>query len=164
MQDCMQDIKRENASNVTSEAEEDVENDIGRTTALSVPLAAIRFVTRLATGIFSRAQKNIDPVHLQSSSEIECPSPVNVCESSSRECVAIDGDNSGSKSCKNEEAFLPEGSDVEASETLCSLKNENAPASCNDDACSLKHFDMVTDPSDHYFIGANGQVLSLPCF
>lgn len=157
LEDSREDIKRENASNVTSEAEEDVENDIGRTTALSVPLAAIRFVTRLATGIFSRAQKNIDPVHLQSSSEIECPSPVNVCESSSRECVAIDGDNSGSKSCKNEEAFLPEGSDVEASETLCSLKNENAPASCNDDACSLKHFDMVTDPSDHYFIGANGQ-------
>ncbi|WJX21529.1 putative ubiquitin-conjugating enzyme E2 23 [Trifolium repens] len=93
--------------------------DFGRTTALSVPLAALRFVTRLASGIFSRGQNNLDPVHTQSNDEIVCPSPVNVCESSSQECIA--------------------------------------PASCDNDACSLKHFDMVTDPSDHYYIGASGQ-------
>jgi ubiquitin-conjugating enzyme E2 O len=98
--------------------------DFGRTTALSVPLAALRFVTRLASGIFSRGQNNLDPVHTQSNDEIVCPSPVNVCESSSQECIA--------------------------------------PASCDNDACSLKHFDMVTDPSDHYYIGASGQVLLLP--
>jgi ubiquitin-conjugating enzyme E2 O len=159
----MQDVNRENSSDVTSEAEENGEEEFGRTTALSVPLAALRFVTRLASGIFSRGQKNLDPVHTQSNDEIVCPSPVNVCESSSQECVAIDGDNSGSKTCKNEEAIISEGSEnVEVAEALCSLKNGDAPASSDNDACSLKHFDMVTDPSDHYYIGASGQVLLLP--
>ena len=155
-----EDVNRENSSNVTSEAEENGEKDFSRTTSLSVPLAAIRFVTRIAAGIFSRGQKNLDPVHVQSNGEIVHPSPVNVCESSSQACIAIDGENSGSKSCINGESVIPEGSgNVEASQpkTLYSLKNEDAPASCDDDACSLKHFDMVTDPSDHYYIGANGQ-------
>jgi hypothetical protein len=68
-----------------------------------------------------------------------------------------------SKTCKNEEAIISEGSEnVEVAEALCSLKNGDAPASCDNDACSLKHFDMVTDPSDHYYIGASGQVLLLP--
>lgn len=171
----MQDVNRENSSNVTYEAEENGEKGSGRAAALSVPLAAIRFVTRLASGIFSRGQKNLDPVHVQSNGEIESSSPVQICESSSQESIAIDGDNLGSKSiaidgdnlssksCKNEESVTPECSEnMEASEALCSLKNEEAPASCDNDACSLKHFDMVTDPSDHYYIGANGQVLLLP--
>jgi ubiquitin-conjugating enzyme E2 O len=155
----MQVVNRENSSNV---AEENGEKDSGRTAALSVPLAAIRFVTRLASGIFSRGQKNLDPVHVQSNGEIECSSPVKICESSSQKCIAIDGDNLGSQSCKNEESVIPESSEnVEASER-CSLKNKEAPASCDNDACSLKHFDMVTDPLDHYYIGATGQVLLLP--
>ncbi|RHN82558.1 putative aminoacyltransferase, E1 ubiquitin-activating enzyme [Medicago truncatula] len=154
-EDSREDVNRENSSNV---AEENGEKDSGRAAALSVPLAAIRFVTRLASGIFSRGQKNLDPVHVQSNGEIECSSPVKICESSSQEYIAIDGDNLGSKSCKNEESVIPEGlENVEASETLCSLKNKEAPASCDNDACSLKHFDMVTDPLDHYYIGANGQ-------
>ena len=48
----MQDIERENSSSVTSEAEESGENDFGRAAALSVPLAAFRFVTRLASVSF----------------------------------------------------------------------------------------------------------------
>lgn len=163
MQDFMQDVNRENSSNFISEADEDGERDLSRTAALSVPLAAIRFVTRLASGIFSRGQRSLDHVHVPSNGVIECLSPVNVCETSSQECIAIDGgDNSVSKIFKIEESVIPGGSEnVEASETLCSLKNEDAPASCDDDACSLKHFDMVTDPLDHYYIGANGQVLLL---
>lgn len=161
MQDYnVQDVDRDNSSNVTSEADE---NDFGRTAALSVPLAAFRFVTRLASGIFSRGQKNLDPVHLQSKGESQCPSP-EVCEkSSSQECIAIDGDGSSSKSGKNEEAVIPEGSEnVEASEMQCIMGNEDA--SCDDDACSLKHFDITKDPLDHYYIGVNGQVPLLPYF
>ncbi|XP_058764510.1 probable ubiquitin-conjugating enzyme E2 23 [Vicia villosa] len=153
-----EDVNKENSS-AASEAEENGETDLGRTAALSVPLAAIRFVTRLASGIFSRGQRNLDPVHVPSNGEIECLSQVHVFEPSSHKCIAIDGgDNSGSKSFKIEESVIPGGSEnVEASETMCSLKNEDAPASYDDDACSLKHFDMVTDPLDHYYIGANGQ-------
>ncbi|MCI18077.1 putative ubiquitin-conjugating enzyme E2 23-like, partial [Trifolium medium] len=61
LEDSKEDVNRENSSDVTSEAEENGEKDFDRTTALSVPLAALRFVTRLASGIFSRGQKNLDP-------------------------------------------------------------------------------------------------------
>ena len=147
----MQDIERENSSNVTSEAEESGENDSGTAAALSVPLAAFRFVTRLASGIFSRGQRNLDSAHLQSKSESELSD-----ESCSQQCVDTDGDNSSSKNERNVEVVSQE-----ASETHCSLGNEDAPASCDNDACSFKHFDITKDPSDHYFIGANGQVLVL---
>lgn len=159
----VQNIERENSSSITSEAEESGENDFGRAAALSVPLAAFRFVTRLATGIFSRGQRNIDPVHLQSKGESELPSLGVRDESSSQKCIAIDGDGSGSKSGRNEEVVVQESPEIlEACETLCSLRNEDAPASYDNDACSFKHFDITKDPSDHYFIGANGQVLLLP--
>ncbi|XP_061364714.1 probable ubiquitin-conjugating enzyme E2 23 [Gastrolobium bilobum] len=157
LEDSREDTEREKSSSITSEAEESGENDFGRAAALSVPLAAFRFVTRLASGIFSRGQRNVDPVHLQSKGESECTSPLVSDESSSQKCIAIHGDNSDNKSGRNEEV-VPEASEIlEASETLCSLRNEDAGASCDNDACSLKHFDITKDPSDHYFIGANGQ-------
>ncbi|KAK7343340.1 hypothetical protein VNO77_12003 [Canavalia gladiata] len=157
LEDSREDIERENSSSVTSETEESGENDFGRAAALSVPLAAFRFVTRLASGIFSRGQRNLDPVHLQSKDESEHLSPVVNDESSSQKSIAIDDDNSDNKNERHEEV-VPEASEiVVASVALCSLRNEGAPASCDNDTGSLKHFDITKDPSDHYFIGANGQ-------
>ncbi|XP_027365605.1 probable ubiquitin-conjugating enzyme E2 23 isoform X2 [Abrus precatorius] len=160
LEDSREDIERENSSSVISEAEESGENDFGRAGALSVPLAAFRFVTRLASGIFSRGQRNLDAVHLPSKGESEHSSPVANDESSSEKCIALDDDNSDNKDERHEEV-VPEASEiVEASEALCRLRNEDDPASFDNDACSLKHFDITIDPSDHYFIGANGQVLN----
>ena len=56
---------------MTSEAEESVDNNSGRNAALSLPLAALGFVTRLASGIFSRGRKNVDPLYLDSKVEDE---------------------------------------------------------------------------------------------
>lgn len=158
----MQDIERENSSSVTSEAEESGESDFGRTAALSVPLAAFRFVTRLASGIFSRVPRNIDP--LQLNVEPEHQSPVVTDESSSLKHIAIDGDNSGNKNERYEEVVSETTETLDACEAPSGLRNEDAPASCDNDTCGLKHFDITKDPSDHYFIGANGQVRLLPYF
>ncbi|TKY50747.1 ubiquitin-conjugating enzyme E2 23 [Spatholobus suberectus] len=157
LEESREDVERENSSNVTSEAEESGENDFGRAAALSVPLAAFRFVTRLASGIFSRAPRNLDPINLQLKLEREHPSPVVNDESSSQKHIAIDGDNSGNKNERYEEVVSEATETLEACEALCSLRNEDAPASSDNDTCSLKHFDITKDPSDHYFIGANGQ-------
>ncbi|KAH1035518.1 hypothetical protein GYH30_055478 [Glycine max] len=152
LEDSREDIERENSSSVTSEAEESGENDFGRAAALSVPLAAFRFVTRLASGIFSRGSRNLDPIPLEIKAECEHPSPVVNDESTSQ-------NNSGNKNERYEEVVSEATETLEASAALCSLGNEDAPAtaSCDNDTCSLKHFDITKDPSDHYFIGANGQ-------
>ncbi|RDX72835.1 putative ubiquitin-conjugating enzyme E2 23, partial [Mucuna pruriens] len=157
LEDSREDIERENSSSVTSETEESGENDFGRAAALSVPLAAFRFVTKLASGLFSRAPRNLDPLHLQLNVDREHLSPVGNDESSSQKHIAIDGDNSGDKNERYEEVVSEASEIVEACEALCSLRNEDAPASCDNDTSSLKHFDITEDPSDHYFIGANGQ-------
>ncbi|OIW21173.1 hypothetical protein TanjilG_30496 [Lupinus angustifolius] len=154
LEETREDILRENSSSITSASEESGENGFGRSAALAVPLAAFRFVTRLATGIFSRGQRNLDVVHLQPKDESELPSRD---ESSSQKCVATVGENSGNKSGRNEEV-VPETSEIlEACEALCTLRNKDAPASYDDDACSFKHFDITKDPLDHYFTGTNGQ-------
>jgi len=160
----LQDIERENSSSVTSEVEESGENDFGRAGALSVPLAAFRFVTRLASGIFSRGPRNLDSNDVQIKAAHEHPSPVVNDESSSQGLIPIDGDTSGNKNGGYKEVVLEATETLEARETLYGLKNEDALASCDNGSCSLKHFDITQDPSDHYFIGANGQVLLLPYF
>lgn len=156
---CVQDIERENSGSDIFEEEESGENDFNAAAALSVPLAAFRFVTRLATGIFSRG-RNVDPVQMQSKSESQHPSE-EITEakevsdkSNSQKSMHIDGGNSENKNGKSDEVVSSE-----ASETLHCLETEDAPASYNNDSCSFKRFDITKDPSDHYFIGANGQVL-----
>ncbi|XP_028798561.1 probable ubiquitin-conjugating enzyme E2 23 isoform X2 [Neltuma alba] len=162
-QDSKQDIERENSSSDVSEEEESGENDFGAAGALSVPLAAFRFVTRLATGIFSRGQRNGESVHLQSKRESELPSEeitkaseaIEVTDESSRQKPMItDSDDSENKNDKGEESVS-----TERSEALCGLRTENSPGSFDDD-CIFKRFDITRDPADHYFIGANGQVKS----
>ncbi|KAL1295760.1 hypothetical protein HN51_056609 [Arachis hypogaea] len=153
-EDSKEDIERENSSSVTSEADETGENDSGTAAALSsVPLAALRFVTRLASGIFSMGQRNLDSADSQSKSESEHSD-----ESCSQQCLNNDGDNLSNKNEINEEAAAQEAAEIlKTLGTECSLSTEDAPATCDNDICSFKHFDIATDPSDNYFIGANGQ-------
>lgn len=57
---------------------------------------------------------------------------------------------------KNEES--EENASTEPSGTLCGSRTEDAAGSL-DNHCSFKRFDITKDPADHYYIGANGQVL-----
>nr|KYP69189.1 putative ubiquitin carrier protein E2 23 [Cajanus cajan] len=149
LEDSREDIERENSSSVTSEVEEVGENDFGRAAALSVPLAAFRFVTRLASEIFSRGQRNVDPINSESKGETEHPSPAVNDESSSQKHIAIDDDNSDNTNERYEEVVSEATETLEACVALCSLRNEDAPASCDNDTCSLKHFDITKDPSNN---------------
>ncbi|KAI9124311.1 hypothetical protein K1719_005611 [Acacia pycnantha] len=163
----VQDIEKENSSSEVSEEEESEENNFGAAAALSVPLAASQFVTRRATGIFSRGQRNVDPIHLQSKRESELPSEESTKaseaievsdESSSQKATIVDSDDSENKNEKGEENVS-----TEPSETLCGLRTEDSPGSFDNDF-TFKRFDITRDPTGHYFIGANGQTNSRKWF
>ncbi|KAM3695646.1 hypothetical protein ACB098_07G148900 [Castanea mollissima] len=152
---------------INSDLEESGENS-GKNSAFSVPLAALRYVTKLATGIFSRGQKNLDPSCLDSKVEIELESEKTIKisevkapsdESSSQKLNEID-----QCSMEIKEEVTPEAQEVfEAAEALCDLSADSAeesyPPACSDydNTCSFKHFDTAKDPLDHYFLGAYGQ-------
>lgn len=149
--------------------EESVENHAGMNSALSFPLAAIGFVTRLATGIFSRGRKNLDS-GLDSEGENESHSQMLMKSSeklySSDECSS---QKSNIMDCTGTDMTYPSGDQdisgvapdpVGAAESLCYTRSQevDAPASYEETACTFKRFDTARDPIDHYFIGTNGQV------
>jgi ubiquitin-conjugating enzyme E2 O len=147
----------QNADYINSDPEESGENS-GRNSALSVPLAAFQFVRRLATGMFSRAQKNLGPISLV---ENELELKISEGKDSSDESSSQKSKFTDSCGRETEEEVAPEAQELlEAAEALCNLRTEesNAPACSGGDTCSFKHFDIAKDPLDHYFLGAYGQV------
>ncbi|KAK4259893.1 hypothetical protein QN277_006181 [Acacia crassicarpa] len=66
-----------------------------------------------------------------------------------------ESDDSENKNEKGEDSVS-----TEPSETLCGLRTEDSPGSFDND-CTFKRFDITRDPTDHYFIGANGQILNV---
>lgn len=153
----------QNANYVNSDPEESEENS-GRNSALSVPLAAFQFVRRLATGMFSRAQKNLGPISLV---ENELESKISEGKDSSDESSSQKSKFTDSCGRETEEEVAPEAQELlEAAEALCNLRTEesNAPACSGGDTCSFKHFDIAKDPLDHYFLGAYGQVNAFSFF
>ncbi|KAJ7978641.1 Ubiquitin-conjugating enzyme [Quillaja saponaria] len=169
LDDSKEESGLENETHTKAEAEEGEGSNSGRTAALSVPLAALRFVTRLATGIFSRGQRNSDPVCFDSRGESELQSEgrieiteerVDSDESSSQKSDAIDSNETKMKDGEVDEIHIPGASKVlEEPEATCSMTTEylGAPPCYDNDTCSFKCFDITVDPSDHYFIGANRQ-------
>ncbi|KAJ9178792.1 hypothetical protein P3X46_010646 [Hevea brasiliensis] len=149
LENAQEEIELQNDANVNSEAEESVENNnSGRKPAPSFPLAALDFVTRLATGNFSQGWKNIGENGLN---------------------ILGKGILVMRQACRNliygkveEHAII----DLEvlissnAVENLCNLSTDKYDASTcfEDDTCSLKHFDIAKDPLDHYFLGSNSQI------
>lgn len=161
----IQELELQSAFNMNSEAEESGEDNSGRNPALAVPLAALRFVTRLASGIFARGQKNLDPICLDTKGEGEFRE-VEIFQgrdhgedSSSQECKVVD--SSVEINHKNEEHVSSETIQIlDAAEILCNLRTEESDAKecSNDDACGFKRFDIAKDPLDHHFLGTAGQV------
>lgn len=144
----------------------DAENS-GKNGALSIPLAAIGFMTRLASGIFSRGRRNSDPLDIDIKNDDDLQP----------EGLTINRDhNSGSSSqkpynieehlaklttnCEGEENEAAEASDLlEIAETLCNIKPTLPNASAREEFIStFKGFDIVRDPLDHHFLGSQNQV------
>ncbi|KAL7002516.1 putative ubiquitin-conjugating enzyme E2 23 [Sarracenia purpurea var. burkii] len=165
-----EEIGLQNAADISPESEESSmfgENS-GRNGPLSIPLAALGFVTRLASGIFSRGRKHMDPLSLDYRGE-------NELKPEGMESIPVRGDSGDESSSQKsnateicgeeitrgkEDEHVEEATDLlDAAEALCSLKPEaqHAPSRYDDITSSFKGFDIAKDPSDHYFLGANGQ-------
>lgn len=170
--DFIQEIGQPSTAETDPETEEPTsveDNYPGRNGALSLPLAALGFVTRLATGIFSRGRKHIEPSSLDCDGENELQSEDAVKPSEGKAShdepnSQIDViDNFGVHTTHEKEdehvgAEVNDSSDM--TETLLSLRTgeQDALACHEDESCSFKRFDITKDPSDHYFLGASGQV------
>ncbi|XP_042480738.1 probable ubiquitin-conjugating enzyme E2 23 [Macadamia integrifolia] len=173
LENSEEDAELQSAIDNNPEAEDSMtihseENNSGRNGPLSISLAALGFVTRLASGFFSSGRKT-DPL----SSEFEdenAPESENLIDvpegrvtnsgSSSQESDAVD--SYGPQTTEPAE-LASVGADVlDAAESLCSLRSKepdmfNMTMSYTDETCSFKRFDTAEDPLDHYFVSASGQ-------
>ncbi|XP_002277945.1 probable ubiquitin-conjugating enzyme E2 23 isoform X1 [Vitis vinifera] len=171
LENAKEEIGLPNTADTDPETEEHTtveDNNPGRNGALSLPLAALGFVTRLATGIFSRGRKHVEPPSSDSEGENELqsqgaikPSQIKVShdETNSPNNVI---DNFGLQTTheKEEEHVGVEVTDsLDMAEALVNLRaNDPDALACHEyESCSFKRFDIAKDPLDHYFIGASGQ-------
>ncbi|KAK4740366.1 hypothetical protein R3W88_004063 [Solanum pinnatisectum] len=151
-----------NATDISIEDEDGAmaTEDSGRNGALSIPLAALGFVTRLASGIFSRGRKQTDSSSLDSRSEDE--------EREGTFAKIFTGDESWSKRSGDVDNSprLPAAENGEDHDTMevtdvieANLMPEigNSSDQHDDQTYSFKRFDITTDPYDHHFLGTSGQ-------
>ncbi|XP_015062334.1 probable ubiquitin-conjugating enzyme E2 23 [Solanum pennellii] len=151
-----------NATDISIEDEDGAmaTEDAGRNGALSIPLAALGFVTRLASGIFSRGRKQTDSSSLDSRSEDE--------EREGTFAKIFTGDESWSQRSGDldNSPRLPAAGNAEDHDTMevtdvieANLTSEmgNSSDQHDDQTYSFKRFDITTDPYDHHFLGTSGQ-------
>ncbi|CAN6870270.1 unnamed protein product [Brassica oleracea] len=147
-----EDHGRSSFTEGNSDAETNAENDYGRNGALALPLAAIEFVTRLASGIFSRGRKTEDPSSSSPTGEkqAEFTNP-----SGERDSFLDDPTSpnlSATDNCESEGTVL----ENEALERSKSEKSDE-PVTSEGDSCSFRRFDISQEPLDHHFLGADEQ-------
>ncbi|KAK4405362.1 putative ubiquitin-conjugating enzyme E2 23 [Sesamum angolense] len=171
VEDDMDNADEENGTEDAGDIEVSIEdNNIvaensGMNGALSIPLAAIGFVTRLASGIFSMGRKQSDQINLTKSEDDLHPHDSTSNRDSDGESGSQkpnDIDNQLSKLTtvrQGEEDEVAEASDLlEIAETLCNLHLSESDAPPQEECISrFKGFDIVRDPLDHYFFGSQGQ-------
>ncbi|KAI4329785.1 hypothetical protein MLD38_028131 [Melastoma candidum] len=160
-EDMVQD--EQDGSNLNSPGS--LENQSARSSALSLPLAAIGFVTRLASGIFSRGRRSGD-----SSSDFEGEE-----DNQSEVLAEMIKENNSCDECYSPASGNIENCDAEITHTscdepvsvtahdtsniagsLCTTRSQEV-TSHEETTCSFKHFDTARDPVDHYFLGTNSQ-------
>ncbi|KAJ8765002.1 hypothetical protein K2173_010474 [Erythroxylum novogranatense] len=164
--ETQEEVALQKPAGMSSGAEEGVENNnSGRNPTLSLPLAALGFVTRLATGFFSRGRKN-DPELLDSKGENELQSEGRVIiseerdsidESSSQRSNIIDGGGLRNSLGKEEgDATFEVPVSSNSADGLYCLRTENTEIA--DYGYNFKQFDIAEDPFDHHFLDSNGQI------
>ncbi|XP_021903665.1 probable ubiquitin-conjugating enzyme E2 23 [Carica papaya] len=163
LENAQEDLGLQDSTDMNSDTEESPENNFGRNAALALPLAALGFVTRLASGIFSRGQKNADS-DSRSDNELQSQGSGNVSEgrdsvdeSSSQKSNSIENCGVESPHAKEEELVNAEvsiTSDTEEAETFHSLRSEESeyPAGCAGDTSIFKRFDISKDPQTTIFL------------
>ncbi|CAI0407993.1 unnamed protein product [Linum tenue] len=153
----------QNATNMNSDAEDKVENSsTGRSPAVSLSLAAFGFVTRLATGIFSRGRKSSDAELLENRNESESQGLISIVEerNSSDASGSQKSNVSGSESPHREDKVNGLMEVTASPQPLDESNVENTNTALKhveEDASKFKRFDTAKDPSDHYYVGSVGQ-------
>jgi len=134
-----------------------------------MPLAALGFVTRFATGLFSRGRKQADSDHLGADGT-ESPENFKVSnkEASSEELGHLNPDASdghlSQKVLETTDEFSHEREVEDAEKTAgtdidCSLPvGMNVDSAGDENYYSFKHFDITENPLDHYFLVSSAQV------
>lgn len=148
----LQDIGTQNGSDITIDGEEHEIEHIQTNGALSIPLAALGFMTRLASGIFSRGQRDAD----DSSMTIEGDSET-LLRANSLSDRNASSDSSALESPTydrgEEHGVIQESNLSDAPDELLSESSRSEVENS-----SFKGFDIVKDPFDHYYLGVGGQV------
>lgn len=127
----------------------------GKSVALSASLAAINFVTRLATGLFSRNKRHLDLSNSDhngfSDSEAQDIPEVRV------NGTTTDADLEASE----HQSYVTTTGDAERVATLMIESSTSDSASTGADSQggthSFKHFDISDTPADNYFLSSIGQ-------
>lgn len=136
----------QNESDLSLDGEENRTDNMQTNGALSIPLAALGFMTRLASGIFSRGQKNNELSSINSGGDIEVL-PNNFGD------VSTEALQTPTSVTREEHGVVEESYLLDASENL-----KDSSRSEVDNSSSFKGFDIVKDPLDHFYLCANGQV------
>lgn len=171
LDNAQEDVELQNPADSNSEAEDNSEsNSSGRNAALSLPFAALDFVTRLATGIFSRGRKNADSDNSDPKCENELQSP-KMKYNSEEKSHSDDSSSQKSYVMKTSDGQITHGecerdiavedfASSNAENALCNPRAEESEmaSSLKDDIWSFKRFDITKDPIDHHFLGSNGQI------
>ncbi|KAL8552992.1 hypothetical protein ACS0TY_001605 [Phlomoides rotata] len=137
----------------------------GKNGALSIPLAAIGFMTRLASGIFSRGRRHSDPSNLEMKNKDDLqPDELALNResddgSTSQKLYEIEDQLAKlTTNCNGEEHIADADSDLlEIAETLCNLQSPEAGAPREESSSTFRGFDIVRDPVDHHFLSEQGQ-------
>ncbi|XP_076908830.1 putative ubiquitin-conjugating enzyme E2 23 [Bidens hawaiensis] len=131
LQKALEDFGMQNASDISVEGEEHTTENVQTNGALSIPLAALGFMTRLASGIFSRGQRNTDDSSVNSGDDNE----------ERNSSVAIETPTY----------------DIIEEQNVVEESNLSEPSKSEVEVSRFKGFDIVKDPLDHYYLGANAQ-------
>ncbi|KAK1388502.1 putative ubiquitin-conjugating enzyme E2 23 [Heracleum sosnowskyi] len=167
LENGQEDLETPDGSDGSSEVDEtriSAENS-GRNGALSFPQAAFGFMSRLASGIFSRGHKHVDLLNSDARDDQvqEIINSVNIDHGNEPGSQQPDGTTNDcdiviSHGEVEEHVETKETDLLEVTEALCSSKPKESNALSSDaDACTFKRFDIAKDPYDHYYIGADGQ-------
>ncbi|KAK4797800.1 hypothetical protein SAY86_030126 [Trapa natans] len=151
----------------TNSMVENADNNSGRKSALSLPFAALGFVTRLASGLFSRG-RNSDSNHSDSEEEKHVHSAP-VIKNSMETCPGDGADSEKSNILCISDSVVADQSEEECvsapaprssyeAESLNDISQElSVPTSNNDAGSFFKHFDVSNEPFDHYFRNTDAQ-------
>ncbi|XP_022875732.1 probable ubiquitin-conjugating enzyme E2 23 [Olea europaea var. sylvestris] len=157
VENSKQDLSTENATDIRLESEESeiIAENSGKNGALSIPPAALGFMTRLGSGIFARGRQRSDLMDLDSRSEDELQSEGSTLERDPN------NESSSQKPSDIDNHLINDAAEaqdlLEIAEALCNLKPlGTAPTPCDKGTSRFEGFDIVRGPHDHYFLGAHG--------